>query len=248
MDLKYLDGLNLPTLSGGSHDEGSEDLCIMEAIAFIEREPHSDTPKCTAPEVAHFCQGLNDAMPQEYRDKLWFYAERIAGTASPEHTQERLDYLAQAACNKFAAMACEGIIPPHFVTALRLAQTNDEIQTAIAAALDAAGVADLVSDRVARAARDAVRAVALAAARAASRDARAASCAAARAALSAAARASFCDIASIGTARAAARAAAALSVAAAWDVALEVLDGLLEIGCVPKVFDAKRVEELIHES
>ena len=197
--------LKLPKLSKGAHKEGSGELCIMEAIAFIEREPHSDMPKCASPVVAKYCQRINDNIPHERRNELWQFAVRIAGTASPEHDQARAEYLAMAAVNKFAVMACEGRIDQKLVDAMRDAKTlDDAAHAAYAAAIAANANAARAADAAARAADAAANAADANAARAAANAARAVD-------------------------------AAANAADAVWDCALEVLDGLLEIGNTPSI-------------
>ncbi len=217
MNYEFLDGLKLPKLSTGAHAEGSGKLCIMEAIAFIQREPHSDNPECTADEVSYFCQALNDRLPDELRPRLWEYAIRIAGTNDPAYTQERLDYLAIKACSMFAATACDGLIEPELVEAMRKANTVDEARAAAAAARAAAARAAAHAAAATRAAAAAARAAADAADDAADAVAYAAAYAAADAA-----------------GAAADAAADAAGAAAAWEFAFEVLDGLLDIGPAPK--------------
>ena len=207
--------LKLPKLSRGAHEAGSGELCIMEAIAYIEREPHSDMPKCASPVVAKFCQGINDCIPNERRDELWQFAVRIAGTASPEHDQARAEYLAMAAVNKFAVMACAGRIDQKLVDAMRDAKTLGAARAAAAAATADAAAAGAY----------AAAAGAYAAAARADADAYAA---AARAADAAAGAARAADAA-------AGAAAYAAATAAVWDCALEVLNGLLEIGNTPSI-------------
>lgn len=126
--------LKLPKLSKGAHEAGSGELCIMEAIAFIEREPHSDSPECTSPVVAAFCRGVNDFMSDADRQRLWKFATRIAGTASPEYDRERGKYLGMKAVTVFAVEACEGKINAKLVGAMRNAKTLEDASSAAYAA------------------------------------------------------------------------------------------------------------------
>ena len=41
--LKWLEAL---TLYSGKHDEDDAERCVMEAVAYVAGEPHSDHPKC----------------------------------------------------------------------------------------------------------------------------------------------------------------------------------------------------------
>jgi hypothetical protein len=61
----------LPQLESGAHEEGSGSLCAMEMVAYMEREPHSDAPKCTCPVLASYVRTLNDNMS----DGEWSHPE-----------------------------------------------------------------------------------------------------------------------------------------------------------------------------
>ncbi len=93
------------TLSKGSHADATRGMCVMEMVSFLAGEKWSDTPVCSSPVVATFCQVINDRFEQDIRDKLQTYVPRLIGTASPEHDQERAEYLALTAIRVFAPIA-----------------------------------------------------------------------------------------------------------------------------------------------
>lgn len=76
-------------LQAGSHKAAEDGLCIMEAVAWLEGEPHSDTPKCASKVVSWLAMVINDHLPHAERQKLVPYIPRLVGTASPEHERER---------------------------------------------------------------------------------------------------------------------------------------------------------------
>jgi hypothetical protein len=98
--------IKLPPLRKGKHDSSDDGLCFMEMVAFMERLPHSDKPECTCPIIANFMIGLNDYFPSDNKRNLLLpYLPQVVGTVSPEHEQERTEYLAWAAITIFAPIA-----------------------------------------------------------------------------------------------------------------------------------------------
>ena len=49
-------------LTHGSHAAREDGMCLMEAVAFLAGEPHTDTPACACPMLTAFAVALNDAM------------------------------------------------------------------------------------------------------------------------------------------------------------------------------------------
>ena len=225
----------------GSHDPNDDDMCIMEAVAYVTHKKWTDHPPCVCPVLGAFMRAWNDGLPDDERtDLLKPFIPRLINTRGSRALEQRR-----------ATMAADWLIRTHTVAWLRLAKLDKQadllaslpeitdfaqcpslmpaltaVRTDAAAAGDAARAAardaarDAAGDAAGYAAGDAARAAArdaaLAAARAAAGDAaRAAAWAAARAAAGAAARAAAWD-----AARAAAwDAARAAARAAAWDAA-----------------------------
>ena len=48
-------------LLNGSHENRDRGVCLMEAVAWVAGEPHSDRPACTCPALGVFARRLNDA-------------------------------------------------------------------------------------------------------------------------------------------------------------------------------------------
>ena len=188
------------TLSVGAHHDPSKGMCVMEMVSFLAGEEWSDTPLCSSPVVAQFCQILNDRMGQSFRDRLQTYVPRLIGTASPEHEEERAEYLAWQAITVFAPIALDAAGMHEHAKLLRDFDRSKGLKAAVAVADEAAA----------------------AAAHAAARATAAAAAAAAHAAAHA-------DDAATAVADAVAD-ADAVAVADAHDAAFDALDGLLAIG------------------
>jgi hypothetical protein len=58
------------TLEEGSHDNPEDGMCAMEAIAYVQGEPFSDSPACVCPVIAAFMRTWNDDLPDADRDRL----------------------------------------------------------------------------------------------------------------------------------------------------------------------------------
>lgn len=100
---KYIE--QLPSLSKGAHEEGSGSLCAMEMVAYMERLPHSDAPKCTCPVLASYVRSLNDSMPNETRQKLLPILPMLVGTVNEDLVVARAQFFAEAAKERFVPMA-----------------------------------------------------------------------------------------------------------------------------------------------
>lgn len=60
----------VPPLETGSHRQGEPSMCVMEAVAFVAGEPHSDSPDCCSPSIAGLLRIWNDSLPPGWQDKL----------------------------------------------------------------------------------------------------------------------------------------------------------------------------------
>jgi hypothetical protein len=68
------------TLKTGSHETPDDGLCVMEAVAYVAGEPHSDHPACASPILTDFCINLNDRWDDANRQRLVPFVPRIVGT------------------------------------------------------------------------------------------------------------------------------------------------------------------------
>lgn len=68
-------------LTYGAHNTPSEGLSLLEAVAYMAGEPHSDHPACVSPVLGAFGRRLNDALGDDKRQQLTTLIERLPGTA-----------------------------------------------------------------------------------------------------------------------------------------------------------------------
>ena len=57
-----LDTLGRVHLSTGHHERPDEGLCVMECVAFVAGEPHTDRPACACPVITQLAIHANDAL------------------------------------------------------------------------------------------------------------------------------------------------------------------------------------------
>ena len=112
--------LDTLVLRYGSHAPDSQ-MCLLEAVAYINNEPWTDAPKCVSPVLAAFGRAWNDGMRSHAeREQLKQYIPLLPGTvASPAVEQQR------------SFMACDWLIRTYSVTWLRLAKLDKQAQVLI---------------------------------------------------------------------------------------------------------------------
>lgn len=86
--------------------------CLLEAVAYVAGEPHTDHPACASPILGAFGRSLNDAFPDDKRQRLVPLIPQIVGTADDGHDQER------------GLMAADWLIRLYTPTWLRLAHLD----------------------------------------------------------------------------------------------------------------------------
>ena len=101
-------------LENGSHQSPDEGVCLMEAVAWLAREPHSDKPNCVCPVLGAFGRGLNDCLDVERRGRLKPLIPALVGTASDGHADAR------------GFMAMDWIVRTYTPAWLRLARLDTE--------------------------------------------------------------------------------------------------------------------------
>lgn len=72
-------------LARGKHDSLDDGLCVMECVAYVAGESHSDAPACACPVVAALARAINDVTDDEGRDIL---ARRILQIARSQNGTE----------------------------------------------------------------------------------------------------------------------------------------------------------------
>jgi hypothetical protein len=65
-------------------------MCVMEAVAWVAGEPHSDHPQCASPAIAAIMRLWNDRLPSdEAREKLKPFVAKLVGSRSTEEVEAR---------------------------------------------------------------------------------------------------------------------------------------------------------------
>jgi hypothetical protein len=66
-----LDLIERVSLKEGSHKSRDNGLCVMELVAWVAGEKHTDEPECVCPVIGAFLRCWNDALPTDAdRDRL----------------------------------------------------------------------------------------------------------------------------------------------------------------------------------
>ena len=156
-------------LRSGSHADPSKGMCVMECVAWLADEPHSDRPKCACPVLSAYARRLNDARWPSDSDRtaaMLPLVTLLAGSRStPDVEAQRRWFLVDRAAREFAPMALD-----------RAGRADDAARLRAMPAIVDRATAEPVAKmlRAADAAADAYAAAAYAAAAAAAADAYAA--------------------------------------------------------------------------
>src|ERR1044072_7276238 len=86
-----LEVLRSRQLLSGGHTDPESGLCVMEAVAFVAGEKHSDQPKCACPVIGSFLRTWNDRIPDvDTRTRLLMpFVERLVGSKSNAAVERR---------------------------------------------------------------------------------------------------------------------------------------------------------------
>ncbi len=79
------------TLQAGGHSSPEQGLCVMEAVAYMAGEKHSDMPQCVSPVLRAYGMRLNDSLPDDRRQALKQFVPALIGTADDGLDQARRD-------------------------------------------------------------------------------------------------------------------------------------------------------------
>lgn len=78
------------TLSSGAHASPEDGMCLMEAVAFLAGEQHSDRPQCVSPMLGSLGRNLNDHLSDDRRQSLVALIPSLLGTTGDGHDEARL--------------------------------------------------------------------------------------------------------------------------------------------------------------
>jgi hypothetical protein len=68
-------------LKQGNHDTRADGMCLMEAVAYLVGEEHTDHPKCVDQVLGSYGRALNDTLPTTRRQELLALIPSLPGTA-----------------------------------------------------------------------------------------------------------------------------------------------------------------------
>ena len=102
---------------GKSYADG---FCVMQAVAWLSGDEHTDSPECACPALATYAIGLNDWMPYNQRKKLRRLIVPLIGTRSPEHKWDREEYIVRRTADEIVATLFEHRHPDY----ARMAYSN----------------------------------------------------------------------------------------------------------------------------
>ena len=81
-------------LARGAHHNRSNGLCVMEAVAWLAGERHTDNPDCVSPAIASFLRAWNDQLNDNTRQILKPLIPRVVGTRTTDEDEETRAWLA----------------------------------------------------------------------------------------------------------------------------------------------------------
>jgi hypothetical protein len=92
-----MDDLTTMQLTHGAHDTREEGVCLLEAVAWLAGEPHSDAPTCASMVLSAYGLALNDTLLPSRTDlepRLRDFAPRLVGTAGHPDLDQRAGLMA----------------------------------------------------------------------------------------------------------------------------------------------------------
>ena len=106
----------ITTLKPGHHSLGSEEMCFMEAVAYVADDNWSEYPGCSCPVIGEFIAVWNNTLPSdEDRTRLLVpLIPKIICTRSTKSVERRR-----------AMMAADWLVRTHTGAWLRLAKLNN---------------------------------------------------------------------------------------------------------------------------
>lgn len=88
------------TLKRGGHPSMEHGLCLMEAVSYFAKEPHSDHPQCACPMLTGMGMMLNDSLSNdEKRAELKPLIPMLVGTRGDGHYRARILLYAKMVCS-----------------------------------------------------------------------------------------------------------------------------------------------------
>ena len=133
---------NTLTLKAGAHTPGGDDMCVMEAVAYVAGEEWTDSPVCACPVIAAFLRSWNDGITDDAtRTRLLTqFIPRLVGSKSTDRVEDTRAWLAVDWSVRVSTPAWLDLAgPTDHADALRsLPEVTAETVTAARPAIDAA--------------------------------------------------------------------------------------------------------------
>ena len=117
-------------LKSGGHASYADGACLMEAVAYIAGEKHTDQPKCVSPVLGAFGRRLNDAMTDTERQQLVPLIPKLIGTANDGLDERRAYIAADWYVRDYLSRLLERLGRPTMAESLRLGQKIVDAESA----------------------------------------------------------------------------------------------------------------------
>jgi hypothetical protein len=78
----------------GRHDAREKGVCVMEAVAWLAGEQHTDHPACACPVIATFARRLNDTVDDADRQRLREFIPQLVGSKATREVEIRRGFVA----------------------------------------------------------------------------------------------------------------------------------------------------------
>lgn len=88
-------------LSAGHHESPDKGLCVMECVAYIAGEAHTDKPACADYLCSQYAILINDQSIDNRRQTMIKYVLRLAGSKSDTVAEQRFLLMINTAVKKF---------------------------------------------------------------------------------------------------------------------------------------------------
>jgi hypothetical protein len=126
----------------GSHPTRDEGMCVMEAVAYVAGEGHTDRPECACPVLTAFLISWNDSLPSdgERQRLLSSFVFRLPGTRATKEIEEKRGMVALEWMIKVFTPAVLELTPSlvGYAKALRSLKVREENEAEVLSALSAA--------------------------------------------------------------------------------------------------------------
>lgn len=131
-------------LARGRHERPEHGLCLMELVAWIAGEKHSDRPVCACPALTAYGRRLNDLMPGEWRDELLLpIAPMLVGTVDLVGQHKRTEHLVMTLIREILPLHLRTEAVTGYVPLCKSAECLAEAQEVALLAWNAAHIATI---------------------------------------------------------------------------------------------------------